>query len=108
MTSLPISVIYDAVASPDAQKAVWEILAPKGKAAFVLPPAVGKPGEAGEDGKEVVGVFGGTTVPSNYEFGKKMWVGVTKLLESGDIKVILFHDHEQLHIILTMCYYVAE
>ncbi|KAI0825561.1 GroES-like protein [Irpex lacteus] len=86
LTSLPISVIYDAVATPDAQKAVWEILAPKGKAAFVLPPAVGKPGEAGEDGKEVVGVFGGTTVPSNYEFGKKMWVGVTKLLESGDIK----------------------
>ena len=87
ITSSPISVVYDAVSTPDAQKAVWQILAPKGKVAIVLPPAVGKPGEAGEDGKEVAWVFGSANVSKNYEFGKKMFAGITKLFESGDLKV---------------------
>lgn len=89
ITTLPIPVIYDAVSNPDSQKAVWEILAPKGKVAFVMPPAYGKPGEASEDGKEVAFVFGTPAAAKNYEFGKKMYVGITKLLESGDLKVRL-------------------
>lgn len=86
ITSSPISVIYDAVSTPDAQKAVWEILAPKGKIVFVLPPAFGEAGKASEDGKEVAWVFGSASAPTNYEFGKKMFLGITKLLESGDLK----------------------
>ena len=87
ITSLPISTIYDAVATPDAQKALWEILAPNGKIAVVLPPAVGKPGQVSEDGKEIAWVFGSANAGSNYEFGKSMFAGITKLLESGELKV---------------------
>lgn len=50
---------------------------------------VGKEGEAseGEEGKVVVSVYGGANGPFNYEFGRRMWHGITKLLESGDLKV---------------------
>lgn len=89
ITPLPIPVVYDAVSTPDAQKAVWEILAPKGKLVTVLRPAYGKAGEASEDGKEVTWAFGTPAVATNYEVGKKMYVGITKLLESGDLKVRL-------------------
>ncbi|KAI0092860.1 GroES-like protein [Irpex rosettiformis] len=93
ITSEPISVIYDAVALPDVQKAVWEILAPNGSLASVAPPSFGKDGERNEDGKLVSwvygsanGPYGSANGPYNYEFGKKMYVAITKLLESGDIK----------------------
>lgn len=87
ITSLPISTIYDAVATPDAQKALWNILAPNGRIAIVHPPEVGKLGEPSEDGKVVTFVFGSANAPSNYVFGKEMFAGITKLFESGDLKV---------------------
>lgn len=87
ITSEPISVIYDAVASPDVQKALWEILAPNGKLASVAPPAFGKDGEVTEDGKLVAWVFGSANSPYNYEFGKKFFPALSKLLEAGQIKV---------------------
>ena len=87
ITSAPISVIYDAVGSPDVQKALWEILAPNGKLACVVPPSFGKEGEIGEDGKQVIWVYGTPNGPYNYDFGKKMYTAITKLLESGDVKV---------------------
>lgn len=89
ITSLPIPVIYDAVGWPDVQRALWEILAPQGKLATVFRAVVGEDGKASEndDGKVVVGVYGSANAPFNYEFGKKMFPGVTKLLESGDLKV---------------------
>lgn len=82
-------MIYDAVAWPDVQQALWAILAPQGKMVTVFLAAVGKDGEASEDGKVVVGVYGGSNGPYNYEFGTRMWPGITKLLESGDLKVSL-------------------
>ncbi|KAI0763243.1 GroES-like protein [Irpex lacteus] len=86
ITAEPVSVIYDAVGSPDTQKALWEILAPNGKIAVVVPPAFGKDGEVAEDGKLVAWVFGSANSPYNYEFGKKLWPALSKLLETGDIK----------------------
>ncbi|KAI0766753.1 GroES-like protein [Irpex lacteus] len=88
ITSQPISVIYDAVSWPDVQKALWEILAPKGKMVVVFLAVVGKEGEASEEdeGKTIVSVYGGANGPFNYEFGTRMWPGITKLLESGDLK----------------------
>ena len=87
ITSEPISVIYDAVALPDVQKALWEILAPNGKLASVAPPSFGKDGETNEDGKLVAGIYGSAKGPYNYEFGKKMYAAITELLGSGDIQV---------------------
>ncbi len=55
----------------------------------MLPPAFGEAGKASEDGKEVAWVFGSASAPTNYEFGKKMFLGITKLLESGDLKVCI-------------------
>lgn len=87
ITAEPVSVIYDAVGSPDTQKALWEILAPNGKIAIVVPPAFGKDGEVAEDEKLIAWVFGSANSPYNYEFGKKLWPALSKLLETGDIKV---------------------
>ena len=87
ITSEPISVIYDAVALPDVQKALWEILAPNGKLASVAPPSFGKDGETDEDGRLVAWIYGSANGPYNYEFGEKMYAAITELLGSGDIKV---------------------
>lgn len=89
ITAEPIPVIYNAISTPDSQHAAWEILAPNGSVAVVLPPAVGKAGGVSEDGKKVAWAWGSAGTPRNYEFGKKMFPGVTKLLASGDLKVRL-------------------
>ncbi|KAI0690226.1 GroES-like protein [Cytidiella melzeri] len=86
LVSAPIPVVYDAVGYPETQKASWETLAPNGKLLTVRHSSVGKPGEVGEDGKQVAWVFGSANVPFQAEFGKKMFAGLTKLLESGDVK----------------------
>ncbi len=87
ITAEPVSVIYDASGSPDAQKALWNILAPSGKIVTVGPLAVGKDGEVAENGKLAAWVWGAANTPYNYEFGRKMYPALSRFLETGDIKV---------------------
>jgi NADPH:quinone reductase-like Zn-dependent oxidoreductase len=87
ITSEPVSYIYDAISTPDSQKACWEILAANGRLTVVLYPVVGKAWEVGEDGKGLAFVFGSANGSANFEFGKKMFAGLSRLLESGEIKV---------------------
>ncbi|KAI0763244.1 GroES-like protein [Irpex lacteus] len=86
ITAESVSVVYDASGSPDAQKALWNILAPNGKIVTVGPLAVGKDGEVAEDGKLAAWVWGAANTPYNYEFGRKMYPALSKFLETGDIK----------------------
>jgi NADPH:quinone reductase-like Zn-dependent oxidoreductase len=87
ITSTPITVIYDTVSTPDSQKTCWEILPANGKLAVVLYPMVGQAGEVTEDGKQLVWVAGTANSPANFEFGRKMFAGLSRMLETGQIKV---------------------
>lgn len=84
ITSLPISIVYAAVDSAEIQKAGWETLGPNGGLVVVRAPVVGSDAE---DGKRVVYVWGSVNTPANWDFGVKMWAGVTKMLASGELKV---------------------
>ncbi|KAF9236633.1 chaperonin 10-like protein [Melanogaster broomeanus] len=83
ITATPVSYAFDAVSLDDTQQAAYDLLAPGGKLAIVLPPAV-KPVEG--SGKEVIFVFGSFQLPQNRELGARFFVELTKWLAEGKIK----------------------
>jgi NADPH:quinone reductase-like Zn-dependent oxidoreductase len=108
ITSAPISVIYDAVSTAEAQKACWEVLAANGKLAVVLHPVVGQAGEIAEDGKRLAWVAGSANSPPNFEFGKKMFVGLSKMLESGLIKACCASRINLIWVLLILALFAAQ
>ncbi|TFY84007.1 hypothetical protein EWM64_g14 [Hericium alpestre] len=81
-----VPLVYDAIASPEAQEASWKILAPKGSLITTLEPSVGKLGEEAEDGKTVHFVFGSSNSPENYYISNDFYDHLTSLLDTGAIK----------------------
>ncbi|TFY82413.1 hypothetical protein EWM64_g1605 [Hericium alpestre] len=86
ITSTPVPLIYDVIASPESQKASWAILAPKGTLVVSHDPVVGKLGEEAEDSKRVELVWGSTTDSDWHEIGNDIWAHLTGLLETGAVK----------------------
>ncbi|KZT67307.1 GroES-like protein [Daedalea quercina L-15889] len=84
ITSDPIKVIYDTVASSETQNVAYDLLAPGGTLALVLPPEI-KPEKQTAD-KTVFQVFGDFNVPPNRALAASFYSNLTGLLEKGDIK----------------------
>jgi NADPH:quinone reductase-like Zn-dependent oxidoreductase len=85
ITPEPLKVIYDAISEADTQAIAFELLAPGGNLALVLPSQI--PAEKLKDsGKRVFMTFGSPHLPFNREFGASLYQNLTELLDSGDIK----------------------
>ncbi|VDC07631.1 unnamed protein product [Peniophora sp. CBMAI 1063] len=87
----PLTYVYDAISTPESQKAGWEALSPGGALVIVKHPSdavAGKQGKDDAEGKRVVWAFGGANVPfpGHREFGTAMYAVLTDMLEKGEIK----------------------
>ncbi len=78
-----VSVVYDAVSTPETQSAAYGLLAPGGRLLIVLQEAVTETSE-GRTLSQVHGLF---QMPHNGDFGKTLLGALPGLMESGDIKV---------------------
>ncbi|KAI0267845.1 chaperonin 10-like protein [Gloeopeniophorella convolvens] len=76
ITKDPVGLIYDAVSSPESQKATWELLVPNGTLIVTLPPAERPPSAI------CVGL-GSVQLAPNEGFGKEMFVALPGLLADG-------------------------
>ena len=82
----PVEVIFDAVSTPESQRADWEILEPNGSLVLTHIPAADIPIES-KDNRWVVTVFGGVRDYGHSEFGNSMYAALPGLLADGLIKV---------------------
>ena len=85
ITNDPIKIVYDAISETDTQNASYDVLAPGGKLILVLPLQVEQT-KLTED-KELVDVYGTGHDPAQRAVGVSLYKNLTKLLESGEIKV---------------------
>jgi NADPH:quinone reductase-like Zn-dependent oxidoreductase len=85
VTSSPVNVIYDAIASRDSQLAGYDLLA-SGGTIVVVDPRFDHIKNVVED-KKIIKVFGSVYVPTNLEFGREMYRKLSKLLDE-DILVV--------------------
>lgn len=85
ITSGLLATVFDAVGLPDNQAAGYGLLAPEGKLLTVLPESVKETSE----GRTVTQVNGLVQLPHNLEAGKALYLAISGLLESGEIKVSL-------------------
>ncbi|TFK77636.1 GroES-like protein, partial [Polyporus arcularius HHB13444] len=81
-----VSVVYDAISTPETQNAAYGLLAPGGKLLILLPGAVTETSE----GRTVSQIQGVVQVSHNADFGKALFGALPGLLESGDIKPLHF------------------
>ncbi|KAI0283553.1 GroES-like protein [Russula brevipes] len=81
----PIEIIYDAISTPESQRANWEILRPNGSLVLVHPPANDIQIEP-KDSQWVVFVFGSVRGPGKEEFGRELYAVLPGLLADGSIK----------------------
>jgi NADPH:quinone reductase-like Zn-dependent oxidoreductase len=82
VTSAPVAHAYDAWSGAETQQALHDLLAPGGRLALVLPPAV-----APHDGKTAFTVFGIVHAPANRALGGSIFGALERLLAEGAIKV---------------------
>jgi hypothetical protein len=82
----PVEIIYDAISTPESQRADWEILRPNGSLVLVHPPANDIQIEP-KDSQWAVFVFGSVRGPGKEEFGRELYAGLPGLLADGSIKV---------------------
>ncbi|RDX56935.1 GroES-like protein [Lentinus brumalis] len=82
----PVTLVYDAVSVPETQAAGYGLLAPAGKLLTLLPPKIAET----SDGRTVVQVSGVVQFPMNVEFGKALFLVLSTLLETGDMKPLRF------------------
>jgi NADPH:quinone reductase-like Zn-dependent oxidoreductase len=83
ITSIPITLAFDAVSLPDTQQAAHDILTAEG----ILIIVSGLNLENKSDDKEVRLVWGSFHPPSNHEMGKRFMPVLTQWLADGTIKV---------------------
>lgn len=79
----PVRIIYDAISTPESQKADLEILEPDGSLVLTLSPTA----DTLKDDRWVVQVFGVVRGSGHSEFGKGMYAALPGLLADGSIKV---------------------
>jgi hypothetical protein len=83
----PVGIIYDAVSTPDSQRADWEILEPDGSLILTLRPAINEP----RGNRWVVQTYGLAREHGHEEFAREMYAALPGLLTDGLIKVRHFH-----------------
>ncbi|TFK79446.1 GroES-like protein, partial [Polyporus arcularius HHB13444] len=86
LTGGPVSVVYDAISTPETQNAAYGLLAAGGKLLVLLPEAVTETSE----GRILSQVQGTVQLPHNAELGKALFRALPGLLESGEIKPLNF------------------
>lgn len=84
LTPLPLTFVYDAVASGETQQLGYDLLSEGGYLATVLPPSVK---EVKDSGKKVVYIIGSVHLPGNRELGKALAKHLPGLIEAGEIIV---------------------
>ena len=83
----PVGIIYDAVSTPDSQRADWEILEPDGSLVVTLRPAV----DETRGDRWVVHTYGVARELGNEEFAREMYAALPDLLADGLIKARCFY-----------------
>jgi len=81
----PVETIFDAVSTPESQRADWEILEPNGSLVLTLFPAADIPIES-KGNRWIVTVYGGVRDHGHSEFGNSMYAALPGLLADGRIK----------------------
>ncbi|KAK7036608.1 hypothetical protein VNI00_011541 [Paramarasmius palmivorus] len=81
ITTTPISVVYDAIASPDTQNAGYTVLADDGKMVLTAKPNVDN--KLLVESKKLTNVFGSVYPEPNRPLGKIMYKNLTRWLEEG-------------------------
>jgi len=82
ITKGPVGIIYDAISTPESQRADWEILEPNGSLVLTLPPAVNEP----KGSRWVVLTYGAVRDHGHSEFGREMYAALPGLIADGSIK----------------------
>jgi len=78
----PVGIIYDAVSTPDSQRADWEILEPNGSLILTLRPAINEP----RGNRWVVQTYGLAREQGHEEFAREVYAALPGLLTDGLIK----------------------
>ena len=87
ITTKPILLVFDAVATAETQQLGYDTLAEGGHIVVVLNSSIQEtPGST----KKVVGVIGNVQMPANREIGRALARSLPGLLEAGDIVVCIF------------------
>ena len=81
----PVDVVYDAISLKDTQNIGWDVLASGGTLVLVLPPLVDRAKYA--DKKIVDDVYANVHMPHLRQLGIRLYAALTKLVETGDIRV---------------------
>ncbi|EGO00265.1 hypothetical protein SERLA73DRAFT_107303 [Serpula lacrymans var. lacrymans S7.3] len=82
ITSSPVSFVIDAVSLEDTQQAGYNLLAPGGEMAVVLPPTA--KAVAG-DNKRLFMTYGTFLTPEKRESGARLYSQLTRMLAEGDL-----------------------
>ena len=85
ITTDPIKVIYDTVAAPATQNVAYDLLAPGGTLALVLPPAIQEEKKTAD--KKVFQVHGDCNIPPHRAFGTGLFASLYEFLKAGEIRV---------------------
>ncbi|KAI9446985.1 GroES-like protein [Russula earlei] len=78
----PVGIVYDAISTPESQRADWEVLRPNGSLVLSLPSTV----KASKGDRWVVWTYGAVRGYDNEEFGREMYGALPGLLADGSIK----------------------
>lgn len=83
---LPIDFVYDTISHEDTQNIGWDVLAPEGTLAVVVPPA--KVDLAKYPGKKIVDdIHGNVNGPHLRALGVSLYKALPTLIEAGKLKV---------------------
>lgn len=84
ITTAPLEIVYDSVASSDTQQTGYDLLAEGGQLVISLEQSI-KP----DGGKTIISVYGSFELPYTRELGIKIYSHLHDLLKEGAIKVCL-------------------
>lgn len=102
ITTKPIPLVFDSVATADTQQLGYDTLAEGGHILLVLKSSIK---ESTGSTKKVMGVFGGVHTPANMAIGRALAQNLPGLLEAGDIVVrtfiylFFYNSHMFTHIV---------
>ncbi|KAJ3523448.1 hypothetical protein NMY22_g11439 [Coprinellus aureogranulatus] len=90
ITSVPLTIVFDAIGTEETQKAGLEITAAGGILSAIQPPHKDVAQQAVIEGKKVVFPLGDQTLPRHAKLMQEMWAELASMLEEGDIKPLRF------------------
>ncbi|KAJ3545778.1 hypothetical protein NMY22_g2300 [Coprinellus aureogranulatus] len=90
ITSVPLTIVFDAIGTEETQKVGLEIVASGGSLSVIQPPREDIAQQAVIEGKKVVFPLGDQTLPRHAKLMREMWAELASMLEEGDIKPLRF------------------